>query len=216
MIGKIFVIYKPPGPTSHDVIDEIRKITGVKKVGHAGTLDPLARGVLIVGVGREATKKLNEIVKKEKEYIAVIKLGEESSTDDEEGEKVVRNVEVVRDVGIVKNVAMSFVGLIEQIPPAYSAVKIKGRKAYELIRKGIDPELKPRKVEIKEIEILEYKWPLLKIRVVTGPGVYIRALARDIGRKLGTGAYLYDLERIRVGNFTKDETLSMEKFKMIV
>jgi len=209
----IFAIYKPKGPTSHDIIDQIRKITGIKKVGHAGTLDPQARGVLVVGVGREATKKLNEIVKKEKEYIAIIKLGEESSTDDEEGEKIVKSDKIIKDIKVIRDVVMSFVGMIDQIPPAYSAIKIKGKKAYELIRKGIEPELKPREVEIKEIEILEYEWPFLKIRVMTGPGVYIRALARDIGRKLGVGGYLYDLERIRVGKWAKEKAINMSNLK---
>ena len=203
----IFAVYKPKGPTSHDIIDEIRKITGVRKVGHAGTLDPLARGVLVVGVGREATKKLNEIVAKEKEYIAVIKLGEESTTDDEEGGKSVRSVGIVEDVKIVKDVVESFVGVIEQTPPVYSAVKVGGRPAHRRARRGEKVELKAREVEIKEIEILDYEWPFLKMRVVTGPGVYIRALARDIGRKLGNGGYLYDLERIRVGEFVKEDAV---------
>ncbi len=212
----IFAVYKPKGPTSHDIIDEIRKITGIRKVGHAGTLDPLASGVLVVGIGREATKKLHEVVMKEKEYIADIKFGEESATDDEEGKKIVRNDGIVEDVEIVRSVVESFIGKILQTPPVYSAVKIKGKPAHRLVRKGKEVYLKPREVEIKEIEILEYKWPFLKIRVITGPGVYIRALARDIGRELGAGAYLADLERIRVGEFIKDKALTVLKFKNLV
>ncbi len=213
MTDKIFAIYKPKGPTSHDIVDEIRKITGEKRVGHAGTLDPLARGVLVVGVGREATKKLGEVVQKEKEYIAEIKLGEESSTDDEEGEKTKSQVNKSISFEDVEWVIGGFVGVIQQTPPAYSAIKIRGRKAYELARKNIKPDLKPREIEIKEIEILDYKWPFLKIRVVTGPGVYIRALARDIGRKLGVGGYLADLERTRVGEFTKEKAVEIEDLK---
>lgn len=205
----IFSIYKPKGPTSHDIIDEIRKITGVKKVGHAGTLDPLARGILVVGVGREATKKLNEIVAKEKEYIADIKLGVESSTNDEEGKKAVKNVEAVKDVGIIEEVAKSFVGKIMQTPPVYSSIKISGQPAHRLARKGKVIVLEPREVEIKDIKIIEYKWPFLKLKVITGPGVYIRALARDIGKKLGVGGYLADLERIRVGEFTKESAIEI-------
>jgi tRNA pseudouridine55 synthase len=214
-VKNIFAVYKPKGPTSHDIINKIRKITGVRKVGHAGTLDPLARGVLVVGVGREATKKLNEIVKKEKEYIAEIKLGEESSTDDEEGEKIFIDDKIIKDIKIVKNVIESFVGKILQVPPAYSAIKIKGTPAHRLVRRGEDVKLEPREAEIKEIEIMEYKWPFLKLRVVTGPGVYIRALARDIGRKLGAGAYLADLERIRAGEYKKDKALNAKQIEGI-
>lgn len=213
MTEKIFAIYKPKGPTSHDIIDEIRKITGERRVGHAGTLDPLARGVLVIGVGREATKKLNEVVKKEKEYIAEIKFGEESSTDDEEGEKTACEAKLIPDAEQINSVVKTFCGIVEQAPPAYSAIRIGGKKAYELSRRGKPPEMKPRKVEIKKIEILNYKWPILKIRVVTGPGVYIRALARDIGRKLSVGGYLVDLERTRVGEFTKEKAIDMLKIK---
>jgi tRNA pseudouridine55 synthase len=207
----IFAVYKPKGLTSHDIIDEIRKITGIRKVGHAGTLDPLARGVLVVGVGREATKKLSEIVAKEKEYAAIIKLGEESETDDEEGRKIVKDVKLAVNVEIIKNVVKRFVGKIMQVPPVYSALKIKGKPAHRRVRSGEDINLKPREVEIKEIEVIEYEWPFLKIRVITGPGVYIRALARDIGKKLGVGGYLYDLERIRVGKFKKENAIDISK-----
>jgi len=213
MINKIFAVYKPKGPTSHDIVDEIRKITSEKRVGHAGTLDPLARGVLVVGVGREATKKLGEVVKKEKEYIAEIKFGEESSTDDEEGEKKAWSVGKTPRLDEVGEAVKSFRGFIAQTPPIYSAIKIGGQKAYELARENIKIELKPREIEIKEIEILDYEWPFLKIRVVTGPGVYIRALARDIGRELGVGGYLVDLERTRVGDFTKEKTIDYIRYQ---
>ena len=207
----IFAVYKPKGPTSHDIIDKLRKKTGVKKIGHAGTLDPLASGVLVVGVGREATKQLGNIVKKEKEYLAKIRLGMTSTTDDEEGEKVVvvalSNAKRLLKVPEVEKAVLTFRGEILQTPPIYSAVKVKGKEAYKLARKGQTPKLKPRKVLIKEIEILNYKWPYLKLRVVTGPGVYIRALARDIGKTLKTGGYLAELERTRVGDFTKENAV---------
>ena len=207
----IFAVYKPKGPTSHDIIDKLRKKTGVKKIGHAGTLDPLASGVLVVGVGREATKQLGNIVKKEKEYLAKIRLGMTSTTDDEEGEKVVvvalSNAKRLLKVLEVEKAVLKFRGEILQTPPIYSAVKVKGKEAYKLARKGQTPKLKPRKVLIKEIEILNYKWPYLKLRVVTGPGVYIRALARDIGKTLKTGGYLAELERTRVGDFTKENAV---------
>ena len=220
----IYAVYKPKGPTSHDIVDRLRKETGVKKIGHAGTLDPLASGVLVVGVGREATKKLSQIVKKEKEYLARIRLGMTSATDDEEGEKLEvlqkhhapasRNCKDHRislpgipNFEEVQKVVAKFEGKILQTPPIYSAVKVKGQEAYKLARRGQTPNLKPREVEIKEIEILKYEWPYLHLRVVTGPGVYIRSLARDIGELLKTGGYLADLERIRVGDFAKTEAI---------
>ncbi len=198
----IFAVYKPKGPTSHDVIDRLRKETGVKKIGHAGTLDPLASGVLVVAVGRKYTKKSGQIVKKEKEYLAKIKLGERSTTGDEEGEKGEVEVHKIPSREEIRAAVQSFKGEILQTPPIYSAVKVGGTPAYKLARRGHKPKLEPRKVLIKEIKILKYEWPYLKLKVVTGPGVYIRALARDIGQKLETGAYLAELERTRVGEFT--------------
>ncbi len=205
----IIPVYKPKGPTSHDIIDAVRKITGERKVGHAGTLDPLASGVLVVAIGRDSTKHLADEVKKEKEYVAVVKFGETSTTDDAEGDKngTGQNKEV--DRGRVEDVVQSFVGHVQQTPPVYSAVKVKGRPAHRRVRKGEEITLAPRTVEIREIEILDYTWPLLELRVVTGPGVYIRALARDIGEKLGTGGYLASLERIRVGQYTKEDARSL-------
>ncbi|MBU0597614.1 tRNA pseudouridine(55) synthase TruB [Patescibacteria group bacterium] len=204
-MNKIVAIYKPKGPTSHDIIDQLRKVTGIKKIGHAGTLDPLASGVLVVGIGREATKKLDQEVKKEKEYLAVVRLGSYSTTDDEEGEKTriaVRNIPTANDI---KKVLRKFIGQINQMPPDYSSVKVNGRPAHRRVRKGEVVKLGPRQVEIKKIQLLKYNWPNLEIRVTTGPGAYIRSLARDIGRELEVGGYLADLERVRVGEFVKDK-----------
>ena len=212
-MSEIIAIYKPKGPTSNDILKEIKKITGIKKVGHAGTLDPLARGVLVVGIGREATKKLGEEVKKEKEYLAEIKLGFESTTDDEEGEKKEFKVEKEPSFKEVEKVVRGFHGVISQVPPIYSAIKVKGKEAYKLARKGEEVKLKPRKAEIKDIEVLDYKWPFLKLRVVTGPGVYIRSLARDIGKQLKCGAYLFDLERTRVGDYDKEKAIQLSEIK---
>jgi len=204
----LMAIYKPAGPTSHDIVDMVRRATGVRKVGHAGTLDPLARGVLVVAIGRQATKQISEIVAKEKEYIAKVKLGVTSTTDDEEGEKEVREVSEVSRV-VIEKVVEKFIGEIEQLPPIYSAVKIAGQEAYKRARRGEEVKMKLRQVEIKEIEILDYKWPYLELRVVTGPGVYIRSLARDIGEKLDMGGYLADLERTRVGDYTKEKAIHL-------
>ena len=209
--GKILGIYKPVGMTSHDVIDAVRRRTGIKKVGHAGTLDPFARGVLVVGVGREATRQLGTLSKLEKEYIARLKLGWNSTTDDIEGE-----IEEIKDCVIasreeIKSVVATFEGEITQVPPRYSAIKIAGQTAYKRARQGEVVEMPERQVFIHEIEVLEYEWAYLTIRTVTSSGTYIRALARDIGAKLRTGAYLEELERIRVGTYTKDACRKIEE-----
>lgn len=206
---QIIAIYKPKGPTSNDIVQKIKKITG-QKVGHAGTLDPLASGVLVIGIGRESTKKLGEIVKKEKEYIANVKLGETSGTDDEEGIKKVYKNYIIPSIQKIGEVVKEFVGKIKQVPPIFSAVKVGGKEAYKYARQGKEVKMKPRIVEIKLIEILDYNWPILKLKVITGQGVYIRSLARDIGEKLKTGGYLADLERTRVGQFTKDQAVKTE------
>lgn len=211
----IYPIYKPKGPTSHDIVDAIRKITGIRKVGHAGTLDPLASGVLVIGITREGTKQMAHLVKKGKEYIAAIKLGETSTTDDEEGEKTSQTSQTNRqpEQSDIQMVIKKFIGKISQVPPIYSAIKIKGKSAYKMARKGEAVEMQPREVEIKDIEILDYEWPILKLRVETGSGVYIRSLARDIGEELGVGGYLADLERTRVGDFRKEDALSLDDFQ---
>lgn len=219
MNKNIFNIYKPKGPTSFDIVAQVRKITGVKKVGHAGTLDPLASGVLVIAVGREATKKISEIVGQEKEYIADIKLGVTSTTDDAEGIKTLKyeNIKTKKpNLNNIKKIIKKFVGKIDQVPPQFSAIKVNGRRAYKSARKGEQVELKPRQVEIKEIGILKYKYPNLKIRVLTGKGVYIRSLARDIGQELGIGAHLTDLERIRVGDFKKQDAISLDELNSII
>jgi tRNA pseudouridine55 synthase len=223
---RIFAVWKPKGPTSHDIIEKIRKRTGVERVGHAGTLDPLAEGVLVVGVGREATKKLREYVGKEKEYVATIRLGMTSTTDDEEGivkqsakrppafelpeaSRAGKAQSVTKPTRKeIANVVRSFVGEILQVPPVYSAVKIKGEAAYKRARRGERVLLRPRTVEIKKIKALRYRWPYLTLTVTTGPGVYIRALARDVGRKLGVGGYLAKLVRTRVGEFRQEDALT--------
>jgi len=186
-------------------------MTGIKKVGHAGTLDPLARGVLVIGIGRDGTKNLGNIVKKEKEYLATIKFGSTSVTDDAEGEKTKIMVLKKPTLNEIKKILKKFRGKIFQTPPIFSAIKIQGREAYKLARKGEAVVLKPRRVEIKKIELLTYKWPYLKLKVVTGPGVYVRSLARDIGSKLKVGGYLFSLERTRVGDFTKNKSIKFSK-----
>lgn len=207
--GGIFAFYKPKGPTSHAFLNQIRRLTGVRRVGHAGTLDPLASGVLVVGIGAEFTKKLADIVGKEKEYIAKIKFGYESSTDDEEGEKKEINSSKVPSRAEIESALSRFVGDIKQVPPIMSAAKVRGEEAYKRARRGEKFSVGAHSVEIKAIKIMDYNFPYLTLSVTTGPGVYIRSLARDLGRELETGAYLANLERVRVGDFTADRSVRL-------
>jgi tRNA pseudouridine55 synthase len=209
--GGFILINKPAGITSHDVVDKLREITKIKKIGHAGTLDPFATGLLILGIGREFTKKLSIFQKKDKEYIATLRLGAESDTFDKEGKIVEKKVEKIPERKEIEEVLKSFFGEIEQIPPAFSAKKIKGKKLYELARKGIKVEPKPQKVKIYEISILEYNFPYLKIKVKCSSGTYIRSLANDIGKKLGCGAYVEDLIRTKIGEFSIENAVELSK-----
>jgi len=215
-------INKPAGITSHDVVDEVRKITGERRVGHAGTLDPFATGVLVIGVGKESTKKLGDISKNsEKEYIAILKLGKISSTGDPEGiienfsgrRSSLRTCDVPK-LRVIERVLEGFKGKIKQRPPKFSAIKIKGEPAYKKARRGEKFKLPEREVEIKKIEIMKYiSPPHLKIRVVCGSGTYIRSLARDIGEKLGVGAYLTELTRTRVGDYKIENSKTLEELE---
>ena len=211
MKSGFLLVDKPEGMTSHDVVDYLRRITKIKKIGHAGTLDPIATGLLILGIGREATKKLSEFQKLDKEYIAKIKLGVKSDTFDKEGkiEKVLFEKIPTREE--VEEVLKSFCGEILQIPPPYSAKKIKGKKAYELARKGMEVKLSPVKVKIYQIEILNYSFPYLEIKVSCSSGTYIRSLANDIGEKLKTGGIIEKLKRTKIGNFSVKNALSLEE-----
>ncbi len=205
------LIDKPKGITSHDVIDEVRRITGERKVGHAGTLDPNATGLLIVGVGRKSTKKLGDITTNtDKVYEAEVFLGEERDTDDTEGVVISRVKGVLPPgEGEIRTLLKTFVGKQKQIPPAYSAIKIKGKKAYEIARKSRSlparalalAGLSPRRIEIHSIKLNNYKYPILRMKVKVSSGTYIRAIARDIGRKLGCGAYLKNLNRTEIGDY---------------
>ncbi|PJE64352.1 MAG: tRNA pseudouridine(55) synthase TruB [Candidatus Ryanbacteria bacterium CG10_big_fil_rev_8_21_14_0_10_43_42] len=209
----IFAVWKPKGMTSHDVVNAVRRATGIKKVGHAGTLDPLAEGVLVVGVGRDATKQLGDIVAKEKEYVAEVLLGTTSSTDDEEGEKTKRNVSIQPSKKDVEKVIKSFIGRSMQAPPRYSALKVGGVPAYAYARAGKAVELKERQIMVKEMELVSYVYPFVCFRTVTGPGVYVRALARDMGERLHTGGYLTALTRTRVGAFTGKDACVLSELK---
>jgi tRNA pseudouridine55 synthase len=209
-MDRIFAAYKPLGMTSHDVVARIRKLLQRgTKVGHAGTLDPLAEGVLVIAVG-PATKRISEEVAKEKEYVATIKLGEDSTTDDAEGEKTVHAVVSLPVQTDVERALKAFVGTIQQVPPIYSALKLQGRPAYERARRGEAPVMEARTVVVHSAELLEYAWPLLKLHLVTGPGVYVRSIARDLGAALKTGGHLIHLLRTRVGEYDIEQAVRLE------
>ncbi len=212
-IEGFFAINKEKGPTSHDIVDRVRRATGVKKVGHAGTLDPMAKGVLVVAVGRKFTKRISEHRKAEKVYLATFELGKISDSWDAEGE--VKAIEVKKEPlkKDIESALKKFEGEIDQRPPVYSAIKVNGVPSYKLARKGKKPKLKKRKVLIKKIEFLDYQFPFIKLRITTGSGVYIRSIARDLGAELNTGAILTDLVRERVGEFSLKDSISPEDLK---
>lgn len=213
--GEILAIDKPLRWTSFDVVKRVRgavtRRTGLKKikVGHAGTLDPLATGVMIVVTGRK-TKLIEELQAGVKEYIATIALGATTPSFDLETEIDAHYPTEHITRAEVERVLSTFIGRIEQVPPAFSAVKVDGKRAYELARKGKEPELKPKILVIDEMELLEYSQQSITVRVVCSKGTYIRALARDIGQALGTGGHLTALRRTRVGNVTVDGCLSVD------
>lgn len=195
-------LHKPSGPSSHDMVFLVRSISGVQRVGHAGTLDPLAEGVLLIAVGRYQTRQIASHVASEKEYIATICLGATSSTDDKTGVITPYHTIGIPSEAVVGAVVRSYIGIISQRPPNFSAVHIGGKRAYKLARRDIAITLPPRNVSISAISILEYSYPMLRLAVTCGPGVYIRSLARDIGEDIGVGGYIEKLVRSRVGDMT--------------
>ncbi len=215
LAGETILVDKPYGWTSFDVVKRIRGVMlrrmGVKKmkVGHAGTLDPLATGVMIIVSGK-STKLIEQFQSGVKEYIATIALGATTPSYDLETEIDARypTAHITRE--LVEEVLAKFTGRIEQVPPAFSACKIDGKRAYKMARKGDTVELKPKILVIDEIELLEYSPESITIRVVCSKGTYIRALARDIGAALGSGGHLTALRRTRVGDVTIDRCLSLD------
>ncbi len=206
----ILIVDKDRGRTSHDVVSRVRKVLGQKKVGHTGTLDPMATGVLVLCLGR-ATRIVRFLDDGEKAYTAEIRLGVSTDTFDAEGE--VTEIKGVPDFTMeeLEAACEAFRGRIHQIPPMFSAVKVSGRKLYELARKGQEIPRAPREVTISELEILSYRTPILRIKVVCSKGTYIRALAYDIGTRLGPGAHLRALRRTRCGRFTEAQSLTLKQ-----
>ena len=237
--NRIILVDKPAGISSFGVVAKIRGYMRAQfgrkiKVGHTGTLDPFATGLLIILTGK-MTKKSDEFLKKDKEYTATLRLGFTSSTGDPEGEiqsypdsGAIRRLrprnegaspvttgasDPSPDWDTVESTIRSFVGEIEQRVPKFSAVKINGERAYKLARKGQDFETPKRKVTIYSIKILEYNYPELKIKTKVSSGTYIRTLAEDIGEKLGVGAYLTELRRTKIADYSVDDALALEEFQ---
>lgn len=209
-LNGVVVVDKPGGMTSHDVVARIRKLAATRRVGHAGTLDPMATGVLVVGIGR-ATRLLGYLSGQDKEYDATIRLGATTTTDDAEGDTVqTRDASSVDDAALAAAVA-ALTGPIEQVPSAVSAVKVAGVRAYKRARAGESVELTPRPVTVTAFDILARRGDEVDVHVTCSTGTYIRALARDLGAALRVGAHLTALRRTRVGAFGLDRAHSLDR-----
>ena len=207
--GRVLLINKPFQWTSFDVVNKLRYKLRIKKIGHAGTLDPLATGLLIICTGR-MTKRIEEFMGLEKDYTGKFILGQSTASHDLETE-----VTEVKDVSALNESAIrqatgALTGNISQLPPMHSAIRIGGKRAYEFARKGQDIQLTPREVEIKEFEITHISLPEAAFRIVCSKGTYIRSIARDFGNALGVGAYLTDLCRTRIGGFRLEDAIEID------
>ena len=213
--GRVLLIDKPLEWTSFAVIQKIRSLVNIRKVGHAGTLDPLATGLLIICTGK-FTKKINEYMAREKEYTGSFTLGATTPTYDRESEPVqLKSTGSVTEEMIYATVK-KFTGEIMQVPPAHSAIKIGGKRVYELARQGKEVHIEPRRVFIKEFEITAINMPIVYFRIVCTTGTYIRSIANDFGKELECGAYLSSLCRTRIGEFLLSDALTIENFEQQV
>ena len=209
-------LFKPPGITSMEALRRIKRITGQRqKVGHGGTMDPLARGVLPVCFG-QATRLMDHIVGGVKRYRVEITLGVTTSTYDEEGEVVKTGDALGVTKDMVEESLRPWIGVVQQTPPMYSALKIDGKRLYKLARAGIEVERKARPVEIHDIQIMEFATPKLVLEVECGKGTYIRSLAHDVGEALGCGGHVADLERLLCGGFPVEEAVTLEQLEEAV
>jgi len=214
VVSGVLVVDKPIGLTSHDVVQAIRRGTGIRRAGHTGTLDPRASGVLVVLIGPAV--RLSEFVSaSDKRYQATIRLGGSTETYDEEGTVVEAPTVSVEDISEehFNEELQRFVGEIEQVPPPYSAVKVQGRKAYEMARNGEEVELEPRIIKVYSLEVLEWAPPEVVIDVYCSSGTYVRSLANDLGKALGTGAYLVGLRRTKSGRFTLRDAVPLRRLQ---
>jgi tRNA pseudouridine55 synthase len=210
----LIIVDKPPGWTSHDVVARVRRLVGTRRVGHAGTLDPMATGVLVVGV-EKATRLLGHLALTEKEYLATIRLGQATDSGDAEGTVVASADASVLDIEAVREGAAAFTGEIMQVPPAVSAIKVGGKRSYQLARAGAAPVLAPRPVTVRAFRVLAAR-PVgdvldVDVSVICSSGTYVRALARDLGDKLGVGGHLTMLRRTRVGPYDLGAARGLDK-----
>lgn len=208
MVNGLLVIDKPTGITSREVVNRLQRwFPRRTRIGHTGTLDPLATGVLVLCLGK-ATRLAEFVQALDKTYHTRIHLGAVSDTDDADGAITACDNPTIPEEAAIQHGLQSFIGYIEQVPPVYSAVKVSGRRAYDLARRGHETELRPRRVQIYEIKLLSYSYPLLELEIRCGKGTYIRSLARDIGNRLGCGGYVEMLRRTRVGPFDAAQGIS--------
>jgi len=203
---------KPPDCTSRDVVNAVQKLVKPARCGHAGTLDPMATGVLVIGVGA-ATRLVPWIQQGHKVYRAEVRLGVRSDTDDRTGRLTEGRVDRPPSADEVRQAAACFVGDIEQVPPRFSAVHIGGRRAHALARKGVEFDLTPRRVHVARFDVVDYAWPRTVCEIACGSGTYIRALARDWGEALGCGAILEELQRTQVGSYCLDAAVDVETLR---
>jgi tRNA pseudouridine55 synthase len=205
----IILVNKPQGVTSHDVVDIVRRKLAMKRVGHAGTLDPLAEGLLVILVGK-ATKLFSKFVDFDKEYLGVLKLGEVTTTGDSQGELVEKKDYTGIDEARLREVFASLVGDIQQVPPMVSALRKGGKRLYALARRGITIEREPRNIKIYSLTILKIGLPLVEFYVRCSKGTYVRALAEDIGKLLGCGAHIIKIRRLSIGFFKLDDAVNVD------
>lgn len=211
----VIIINKPKGYTSNDVVQKVRKALNTKKVGHAGTLDPLATGVLPILVGK-GTKLSKYLIEHDKTYIATVTLGEKKSTGDLEGKTIeIKEVENITQ-NLIEQTLSIFLGKQKQLPPMYSAIKKDGKKLYEYAREGIEVERNPREIEIKDIKLLAYEKNTITFEVSCSKGTYIRTLCEDIAQRLGTVGYMSDLKRTRVNQFTIEDAVDLENINKFI
>ena len=213
MTDGLLVVDKPAGWTSHDVVARVRRLAGTRKVGHAGSLDPMATGVLVLGVGR-ATRLLGHLANTDKAYDATIRLGESTTTDDADGEIVARTDASALEEPEIRTAALEFVGEIQQIPSSVSAIKVDGRRAYQRVRQGEAVELDARPVRVARFDLHTFRWASksvdIEVSVLCSSGTYLRAIARDLGARLGVGGHLTALRRTRVGPFSLDRASTLD------
>jgi len=207
--GKVLLINKPLYWTSFDAVRKVRNLVKTKKVGHAGTLDPLASGLLIICTGK-FTKKINEYMAQEKEYTGTITLGALTPTYDLESEPQDFKPFDHITQEMLEAATQPFTGVIQQVPPIHSAIKVEGKRVYELARKGIDVKLEPRQITISEFSITKVEMPVVHFKVVCSTGTYIRSLANDFGAQLGCGGYLSSLCRTRIGDFSLKDAMTID------